>query len=165
MKKEDIIIHLLGSLLTLSILYHSYSLYSILVVVPFVLVSYSVQKNEHRLLFPSLILATLAPPFFIATGSMNEIFSLLIFSITFALPLFLYWTTVLLNNTKLDWKALGFALSYVVITILAFYSFPVLLEISEFILSPENRGVQTLLFFGAGMIVAIPFHVALEIRD
>lgn len=165
MKKKDLIIHLLGSLLVLSTLYHSYTLYSLLVALPFALVSYSVEKEERRLLFPLLILGTLAPPLFIATGSMNEIFSLGVFALTFAFPLFLYWTVVLLAETRLNWRALSIALTYVVLTLLTFYSLPVFLDISQFILSPENRGVQTLMFFGASMIVAIPFHVALEIRD
>lgn len=165
MKKNDLIIHILGSLLVLSTLYHSYTLYSLLVVLPFTLLSYSVYREEERLLFPLLLIATLVSSLFIATESMNETFSVLVFSITFALPLFLYWIVVLLDETRIDWKPLGISLLYVLLTSLTFYFFPEFLEISEFLLSPENRAAQTLMFFGSGMIVAVPFHVILVIKD
>lgn len=165
MKKNDLIIHILGSLLVLSTLYHSYTLYSLLVVLPFTLLSYSVHRKEERLLFPLLLVATLVSSLFIVAESMNETFSVLVFSITFSLPLFLYWIVVLLDETRIDWKPLGIALLYVLLTSLTFYFLPEFLEISEFLLSPENRAVQTLMFFGVGMIVAVPFHVILVIKD
>ncbi len=165
MKKEKFITHILGSLLVLSTIYHSHSLYSVLVSVPVFLVSYSIHQKKETLVFPSLVLATILSPFFISSGDMNEIFSLLIFSATFALPLSLYWIAVLLKGTEFRWKPIGIALSYVLFTALLFYLLPDFLDISEFILSPENRVPQILMFFGSGMIIAVPYNVILEIKS
>ncbi len=165
MKKHDLIIHILGTILVLSTLHYSSTPYSLIAVLPFALVSYSIERDEERLLLPSLILATLVPSFFLTTGSMNELFSLIVFSIVFGIPLFLYWTFTLLEKTEIGLKAAGAALTYVLITCLIFYLLPELLGISEFIFSPENTGPQTLMFLGSGMIVALPFHVILELKS
>lgn len=164
MKKNNQIIHILGTILVLSTLYHSLTLYSLIAVPPFALVSYSIERDEERLLLPSLILATLVPSFFVAAESMNELFSLLVFSIAFGIPLFLYWIFTLLNKTEIRWRPASVALTYVLITSLIFYLLPELLGISDFIFSPENTGPQTLMFLGSGMIVALPFHVLLELK-
>lgn len=164
MKKKAFFTHLLGSLLILFTIYHSYTLYSIIVVLPFALVSYSVQEGWDKLLFPSLILATLVSSFFITAGSMDEIFSLLVFSSTFALPLFLYWIIALQEETDIKWKPLGIALSYVLFTAMLFYLLPELLDVFGSILSSKNRVTQTLMFFGSGMIVAVSYHVILEFK-
>jgi len=165
MKKKEFLTHILGSLLVLSTIYHSHTLYSLFIAVPLLLISYSVHQEKGTFVLPSLILATILSPFFISSGSMNEIFSLLIFSLTFALPLTIYWVIVLLRETEFRLKPVGIALSYVLFTALLFYLLPELLDISEFILSPENRVPQTLIFLGSGMIIAIPYHVILEIRS
>jgi len=165
MNKKKFLTHILGSLLILSTIYHSHTLYSVFIAVPLLLISYSIHQEKETLVFPSLVLATLLSPFFISSGTMNEIFSLLIFSITFALPLSIYWIIVLLKETEFRWKPIGIALSYVLFTALLFYILPEFLEISEFILSPENRVPQTLMFFGSGMIIAVPYHVILEIKN
>ncbi len=165
MKKKEFLTHILGSLLILSTIYHSHTLYSVLISVPFLLISYSIHQEKEELLLPSLILATILSPFFISAGSMNEIFSLLTFSLTFGLPLSIYWVIVLLKETEFRLKPVGIALSYVLFTALLFYLLPELLDISEFILSPENRVPQTLIFFGSGMMIAVPYHVILEIRS
>ncbi|MBS3781953.1 MAG: hypothetical protein KGY68_05030 [Candidatus Thermoplasmatota archaeon] len=165
MKKKDFVTHILGSLLVLSSIYHSYTLYSLLVVVPLFLVSYSTNQEKERLVFPSLVLATILSTYFISAGNMNEIFSLLLFSITFAFPLFLYWVVALQEEMDIRLKPIGIALSYVLFTALLFYVLPELLGISVFILSPRNRIPQTLMVLGSGMILAIPYHVILEIKN
>ncbi|MFP4142659.1 MAG: hypothetical protein ACLFSM_04415 [Thermoplasmata archaeon] len=165
MKRNQLYIHILSFLLILSTLYHSFTIYSLSVVIPFILISYTFYKRREKALFPLLIIATITSSLFITAESMNEIFSLLVFSVTYALPLLLYWLLVLLGDTGVDRKPFGVALSYVVFTSLIFYLLPELLGISEFILSPENRAVQILMFFGAGMVVAVPFHLTLRSRD
>lgn len=165
MNKNNLMTHTLGSLLILSTLYHSLTIYSITVLIPFALVSYSVQKGKERLLFFSLIFATSASCLFIASDTMNETFSFLVFSATFGFPLFLYWITALLDLKDIEWKPIGIALSYVLIVCLVFYMLPEFLEITEFILSSENRIPQILIFFGTGMVVGVPFHLILELRD
>ncbi len=164
MKRKYMVVHLLSLILVLSTIYHSTSHFSILAIFPFAVVSYSVQSEYERYMIPMLSLATFISLFFVTLGSMNEIFLLLIFSLTFSLPLLLYWIIVLLEEVKVQWKPLGVSLSYVLLTVLTFYLLPELIDISGFLLSPENRGVQTLMFFGSGMIMAVAFHVTLEVK-
>ncbi|MBS3816694.1 MAG: hypothetical protein KGY76_03930 [Candidatus Thermoplasmatota archaeon] len=165
MKAKKITAHLLGSILVLSTIYHSETLYSLLVVIPFLLVSYCVHREKNRFVFPSLLFVTLFTPFFISAGSLNELFSLFIFLISFAVPLLIYWLVVLLDEPKIRLRPLGIALSYVFMTGLLFYLLPALLGISDFIISAENRGPQTLLFLGTGMLIAVPYHMILEMKD
>jgi len=162
MRRKKFLTHILGSILILSTIYHSDIYYSISVFIPFLIVSYSVHQEKSRLIFPSLIFATLFSTFFITAGSMNEIFSLSIFLISFALPLFVFWLVVLLDELEIKFFPLVTGLSYVFFTVLAFYLIPEVLGLSEFILSPGNRGPQILLFLGVGMIVAVPYHIILD---
>ncbi len=158
---KKLLTHLLGPLLILSTIYHSQTLYSFIAIVPFLLVSYAVE--QERLVFPSLILATMISTIFISSGSMNEIFSLLFFSLTFALPLFFYWLINLSKEPR--FKPVTIALSFVLFTSLLFYLLPEMLDITEFVLSPGNRLPQILMFFGSGMIIAIPYHVLLSLKS
>lgn len=165
MKGKKFVTHLLGSILVLSTLYHSETFYSVLVFIPFLLVSYSVHREKTRYIFPSLIFTTIFISFFISAGSMNELFSLIIFLITFGVPLFIFWLVVLLDESKIRLKPLGAAFSYVFLTSLIFYLLPVLLGFSDFIITEGNRGPQILLFLGTGMLVAVPYHIILETKD
>ncbi len=164
MKINKQAVHVLGTILVLSTLYHSYTLYSLFVVLPLALVSYSIQTEKKSLLFPSLIIATILPCFFIAGKSLDNIFSLIFFSITFAIPFFLYWLVSFLDKSRIEWRPVTIALIYILITTFLFYTILEFFGVSEFIFSPENTGPQTLLFFGSAIIVAVPFHVMLEIK-
>ncbi len=164
MRNKEFIIHLLGALLVISTLHHSTTIYSLFSILPFILVSISVKSNEDKILVPSLILATVMSGFFVTAGSMNEIYSLLIFSLTLCIPLFFYWVIALADKNEINFKAATISISYVFITLSVFYLLPEILTISEFIMSPDNRVPQTLMLFGVGMVVAIPFHLFVKFR-
>ncbi len=157
--------HILGSLLVISTIYHSDTFYSLLVAIPIFLISYFMESEKDRFLFPALIITASVQFFFITSSSVNELFALIFFGVSFAFPLFLYWVVVLGAVSEIELKPSIVSGSYVIFTFALFYLLPELMEVSKFILGKQNEGVQILLFLGAAMLMGVIYHAALEIRD
>lgn len=164
---KNFAVHILGTILVLSALYHSMDLYSLAVVIPVFLVSFSIYKRLNWLKVPALVAATLYPSFTMAAGAMDEAFSLLIYSVIFVIPLASYWILVLTSeiDLKIEWKGVVIGVSYIALVLLSFYIIPSLLGISEFILSPGKRGPQALLLAGFGLLVMVPYQIILEFKN
>ncbi len=163
---KDPMIHLLGVLIVVSTFYHSNDYHSLLVSVPIFLTSFSFYKSIEWLKIPALCATTLYAPFTMTTGGMDEFFSLLVFSVSFLIPVVIYWVLVLGSELHLHINSKGvvFAVSYLVFTVLFFYLIPFILGISEFFLSAENRGAQALLLIGFGLVLVLPYQIVMEIR-
>ncbi len=163
---KDPTIHLLGVLIVVSTFYHSNDYHSLLVSVPIFLTSLSVYKDIDWLKMPALCVATLYAPFTMTTGGMGEFFNLIIFSASFLIPVVIYWVMVLGSelHIHINRKGVILAVSYLVFTIFLFYLIPLFLGISEFFLSPENRGAQALLLIGFGLALVLPYQITMEIR-
>ncbi len=163
---KDIALHTMGILVIFSTLYHSSHVYSLLIAIPIFSISFSIYKEKDWLRLPALCASTLYVPFVISTRGMDEWGSLIIYSLSFVLPFFIYWVLVLSSYTdlKIEYKGVAVAVSYIVLTLLLFYLLPMFIGIFEFFLAPGNEGPQALLLAGFGLLMILPFHVLLEAK-
>ncbi|MFW5898503.1 MAG: hypothetical protein ACOCT7_01460, partial [Candidatus Saliniplasma sp.] len=94
MKKN--MVHLLGGFLIFSSFYHSnMDLMPVLTIIPILLVSFAVEKERDGLQSIGLIAATMVSSYFIIQMSLGNTLYLLLFTLSFVLPLTLYWKVVL----------------------------------------------------------------------
>lgn len=162
---KRILPHALGALLVISTVYHSDSLYSVFLAIPFFLISFMIEIGRNELIFPTLIFTAVIQFLLITSAPVSDFVSVIIFLISFGLPLSYYWLIILSQNSKLNPKPVGIATSYVVFTFILFYFLPDFIGVSEFIFGGRNEVVQILIFLGSGMLVGVVYHAGLEIKD
>lgn len=166
-KSKNLPVHVFGALIIISVFYHSTSIFSLLVSIPVLLISYSVEQEIEWLSLLSLSMGTLYIPFFVSFGSMNEVLFFLAFLITFLLPLSIYWILVL--STEIDfeigWKGLGFMISYPISIVLVFYLLSFSPRLADYLFSPEYKGPQAIILVGLGLLLIIPYNSFFDVKN
>ena len=166
MSERSILVHLIGAILAVSAIIHSYEGYtSFLLLLPFILISVSVELKEDKYSMMILAGASLILPYFFDQNYMTDYFSIAIFITTFIAPFIIYWIVILSTTINLNSKGLLLSASYFGLSISLFYSIIFLLNISDFILAEENGGPQALVLIGSILLAMIPFHIWLSFKD
>lgn len=161
MKRE--LTHIIGgSLILSSFLNSDMGILPILNIIPILLVSFAVEKENEGLQTVGLIGMTTLSSYFIVTISLGDMISLIFFMISFVFPLILYWKVVLSFDLHFDPKASVLALAYLSATIVTFYALIHLLNIDEFILAPENTGPMSLAYSAIVIMVLIPVYISIN---
>ncbi len=159
MKIREIIIHFLGALLVLSTVYHSgHNFLSLVLIAPVLITSIGIRLDEQRLYVGGLLGVSLIGSFFIASRSMADITVLTIFLSTFALPLLIYWGTILSEKISFDPTSALVSASYVIGVILFFYALIFTTNINEYLLSIGNKAPQTLVLIASAITIYMPIH-------
>ncbi|MFW6141486.1 MAG: hypothetical protein ACOC53_02880 [Candidatus Saliniplasma sp.] len=161
MKKN--MVHLLGGFLIFSSFYHSnMDLMPVMTIIPILLVSFAVEKERDELQSIGLIAATMVSSYFIIQMSLGNTLYLLLFTLSFVLPLTLYWKVVLSFDLHFDLKASILAVSYFSVTIITFYLIIYYLNVGEYILSEGGFGAMALVFSAATILVLLPFYASIN---
>ncbi|MFO7791365.1 MAG: hypothetical protein R6W73_00080 [Candidatus Saliniplasma sp.] len=161
MKKE--LIHLLGGFLIFSSYYHSnMGLLPLLNIIPILLVSFAVEKENQVLEYAGLIGTSLLSGFFITHTGLADTLYLTLFITSFVLPFIVYWKIVLSFDLHFDLKASILAAAYFSATIVTFYALIDYLDISEFILAEGNTGPMALAFSAVTIMVLLPFYISVN---
>ncbi len=166
MNERNILIHLLGIILSISAILHSFDNYwTVIIVIPYIIVSISVKLNLEKISVIPLTAGTLIIPFFISPNSMNDFIPITIFIITFITPLMIYWILVLTPTINFNQKGIFLTASYFCLSIIVFYSMTSIFNITDYILAEENSGPQALVLIGSALIAMIPYHIWLTFKD
>jgi len=161
MRKE--LTHILGGFLIISSFYHSdMGLLPLLTIIPIVLVSLGVERENYLLQYSGLIAMTLLSSYFIKHTGLGNIFNLIQFITSFVFPLVVYWMVVLSIDLHFDLKASMVGASYFSVTVITFYIFIRSLSVSEYLLSAENPGPMALAFSAVTIMVLIPFYILIN---
>ncbi|MGM0405537.1 MAG: hypothetical protein ACQEQM_05285 [Thermoplasmatota archaeon] len=161
MKKE--LTHLLGGFLIISSFFNSdMGLLPVMNIIPILLVSFGVENEKENVQYIGLISMTLLSSFLIIPAGLGNTTFMLLFIISFVLPLMVYWKVVLSFDLHFDLKASVLGMVYFIFTVITFYALIYLLNINEFILAAENTGPMALAFSATVILVLLPFYMSVN---
>jgi len=166
MNERNVLIHLLGIILSISAILHSFDNYwTVLIIIPYIIVSISVELEFEKISIISLVAGTLITPFFINPNFMVDFIPITIFIITFIIPVIVYWILVLSPTINFNRKGIFLTASYFGLSIIMFYSVIFIFNISDYILAEENAGPQALVLISSALLAMIPYHIWLTFKD
>lgn len=159
-------IHIAGSLILLSMIYHSSLWYiGLLVIIPVSLVSLGVHLEHTYLKIAGLMIATFFIPYPLASTGMGDIYALFLFLLSAVIPLTFYWWITLSDPAYVETRSALISTVYFATVLLVFYAFISYFNISEFILDEINLAPQSMLLAASVLLVLLPFFVYLEIKS
>lgn len=168
MKERNMLIHMLGVILSVSAIFQSLDNLSMtLFAAPILLATISILVEFEREKLSILILAggTLMTPYFTDQNYMTDFYPLFIFIVTFVAPLIIYWIVLLSPTVYFNPKGLFLSASFVGLSVTLFYSIAFLFEINDYLLAEENAGPQALVLIGSALLAMIPYHIWLTFKD
>ncbi len=156
MKTRAFMIDVLGSLLFLSVIYHSRGGNLPLIVVPFIIIVSIGEHFEHEhLKLSGLVIFSLLIPYTVKTGNMDEAVPIILFVFTLALPLIYYWRSVLSPITGLEPWATSASVVYFGSVFVIFYLLIILLGVDEYLLNVTNLAPQSLVLIASSILAFV----------
>jgi len=168
MKERNVLIHMLGVIISISAILQSYENdWTVIIFAPVILflISLFIELKKENISIIILAGGTLVIPYFAEQNYMSDFYPLFIFIITFVAPLMIYWIVILSPAVDFNPKGLFLSASYLGLSVTIFYSLIFIFNISDYVLSEENRGPQALVLIGSALLASIPYHLWLTFKD
>ncbi len=165
MNTRETVVHMVGVIVALSVLYHSREGFLALgVIMPVALVSIGERMENKSIQILGLGVVSFIIPYLISSRGMGELSPLIFFIVTLAVPLVLYWGITLSSSFTPDHLALINSGTYLVTVLLTFYLFTFIFDIGEYVLDASNTAPQSLILIASSLLVLMPYYIYVELK-